>query len=112
MKGWGGGSNINININAKVLIKTDIPFNTIIVGILNWAASWCCLLEVLGALPLLVNIIFLGTGCMKCEQEITAHCINKRLKFKGEIKIKKKLRGFGPLANYADRPSDRRFLAK
>jgi hypothetical protein len=25
---------------------------------------------------------------------------------------KKKLRGFGPLANYTDRPSDRRFLAK
>jgi hypothetical protein len=25
---------------------------------------------------------------------------------------KKTLRGFGPLANYADRPSDRRFLAK
>jgi hypothetical protein len=24
----------------------------------------------------------------------------------------KKLRGFRPLANYADRPSDRRFLAK
>jgi hypothetical protein len=24
----------------------------------------------------------------------------------------KKLRGFGPLANYADRPSDRRLLAK
>jgi hypothetical protein len=25
---------------------------------------------------------------------------------------KKKLRGFGPLANYAERASDRRFLAK
>jgi hypothetical protein len=33
-------------------------------------------------------------------------------KSKKSLSTKKNLRGFGPLANYADRPSDRRFLAK
>jgi hypothetical protein len=29
-----------------------------------------------------------------------------------KLSVKKKLSGFGPQANYADRPSDRRLLAK